>query len=299
TKAAALKEKINKEWWLPADSCYADFLSSPEKALQIIDQALAKRVNPERNKWAQVKLNALRQAVIIKNYPYEGYPVYYNASTLSPVVEGMTDTVRALEMLKRVSFFTNKFGMYIAGIERPDDVSIDERPFQKDTSFTYNRAVMPAATAGLIIAAARYGLKDSALSYIHKVLNTFSYATPGTTYEVSPDYGMFVQAWNVSCFNIPLIQYFFGVDPDAYKKEITIQLRMPDKWNEAKLDNLLIGNSKISVHYKKQNGIVSCEVSSSEPGWKMHFVMPQGSNSVILNKKIFAGTQTWITLMNN
>jgi glycogen debranching enzyme len=288
-KAAALKEKINKEWWLPADSCYADFLSSPEKALQIIDQALAKRVNPERNKWAQVKLNELRQSVVSKNYPYEGYPVYYNASTLDPVVEGMTDTVRALEMLKRVSFFTNKFGMYIAGIERPDNVSIDERPFKKDSTFTYNRAVMPAATAGLIIATARYGSPDSAMSYIHKVLNTFSYATPGTTYEVSPDYGMFVQAWNVSCFNIPLIQYFFGVDPDAYKKEITIRIRMPDQWKDATLNNLLIGNSKISVHYKKQNGVVSCEVYSSEPGWKLRFVTPQGSISVILNKKPFTG----------
>jgi hypothetical protein len=147
--------------------------------------------------------------VLSGNYPYNGYLVYYNASTIEPVEEGMTDTTRALEILKRVSFFTNRFGMYIAGIERPDDVSIDERPFKKDSTFTYNRAVMPAATAGLIIATARYGSPDLALSYMHRVLNTFSYATPGTAYEVSPDYGMFVQAWNVTCFNIPLIQFFF------------------------------------------------------------------------------------------
>ena len=295
-KAASLKEKINKEWWVAGDSCYADFLSSPEKAVQIIDDALAKRVNPERNKWAQIKLNALRQSVLSGNYPYNGYPVYYNASTIEPVEEGMTDTTRALEMLKRVSFFTNRFGMYIAGIERPDDVSIDERPFKKDSTFTYNRAVMPAATAGLIIATARYGSPDLALSYIHKVLNTFSYATPGTTYEVSPDYGMFVQAWNVTCFNIPLIQFFLGIDPNAYKKEITIQLRLPDQWKYATLNNLLIGNSKISVHYQKQNGIVSCTVYSSEPGWKLHFIAPRNSSSLTMNKRPITASRLWISL---
>ena len=91
-------------------------------------------------------------------------------------------------------FFTNKFGEYITGIERPDNVSIDEKRFQKDTAFTYNRAVMPAATSGLAEAAARLGMPDTALTYIHKTVNSFSYATPGTVYEVSPDYGMFVQA---------------------------------------------------------------------------------------------------------
>jgi glycogen debranching enzyme len=284
-KAVSLKEKINKEWWVDTDSCYADFLSSPEKALHIINNALAKRVNPDRNKWALKKLTDLKESVVNNTYPYPGYSVYYNAAMLGPVIEGMTDTLRALKMLKRVAFFTNTFGMYIAGIERPDDVSVDERPFKKDSTFTYNRAVMPAATAGLIIANARYGSPDSALVYIHEVLNTFNFATPGTTYEVSPDYGMFVQAWNVSCFNIPLIQYFFGVDPDAYRKEITIHLRMPDKWKEASLNNLLVGNTKISIHYRKENGIVYCEMKSSEPGWKLRFIRPSGNDAVILNNK--------------
>lgn len=295
-KAAALKDKINKDWWVESESCYADFLTSKEKAVKIIDDALLKRVNPQRNKWAQVKLNELKTSIINNTYSANGYLVYYNASMLDPVTVGMTDTARALQMLKRVSFFTNKFGTYIAGIERPDDVTIDEKPFQKDSTFTYNRAVMP--NAGPVIAAARYGLPDTALLYMYKALNSFSYATPGTIYEVSPDYGMFVQAWNITCVNIPLIQYFFGVDPDAYKKEITIHLQMPADWKAASLKNLLVGNTKISIQYKKENNAVTCIIQSSAPGWKIHFVTDAHTGTIEVNNKIFNPNKRLIELIS-
>ena len=295
-KARALKDKINKDWWVESESCYADFLSNKENAIQIIDDALINRVKPERNKWAQVKLNDLKVAVAGNTYPYHGYLVYYNAGTLEPVTEGMTDTARALQMLQRVSFFTNRFGAYIAGIERPDDITLDERSFQKDSAFSYNRAVMPIATAGLIIAAARYEMPDTALSYMHKMLNTFSYATPGTTYEVSPDYGMFVQAWNITCLNIPLIQYFFGINPDAYNKEITIHPQMPLHWKEASLKNLLIGNTKVSLHYKIENGKVTFTIQSAEPGWKIHFIPGAKGGSLVVNHKTRHAGNEWIEI---
>jgi hypothetical protein len=295
-KAVELKDKINKDWWVESESCYADFLTSKEKALKIIDDALAKRVKPDRNKWAQVKLNDLKTVVTSNRYPYNAYLVYYNAGGLEPATEGMVDTGRAVQMLKRASFFTNKFGTYIAGIERPDDVTPDERSFLKDSAFSYNRAVMPAATAGLIIAAARYGMPDTALLYMHRMLNTFSYATPGTTYEVSPDYGMFVQAWNVTCLNIPLIQYFFGINPDAYRKEITIHPKMPVFWNEASLKNLLVGNTNISFQYKKENDRITCTLQSSEPGWKIHFISGGKPGTILVNNKRPPAGKSWIEL---
>jgi hypothetical protein len=296
SKATTLKNKINKDWWLESENCYADFLSTKEKALQIIDDALTKRVQVNRNKWAQIKLTELKASILNNTYPYNGYLVYYNGSILDPVIAGMTDTARALQMLKRVSFFTNKFGVYIAGIERPDEISIDEKSFQKDSAFTYNRAVMPAATSGIIQAAARYGLIDTALKYVHIFLNNFSYATPGTTYEVSPDYGMFVQAWNISCLNIPLIQYFFGVDPNAYKKEITIRLQMPSKWNDASIKNLLIGNNKLSIDYKKEKNQIKCIIQSTDPGWKIHFVIDKQELPILVNKKMVDANKQTIEL---
>lgn len=284
-KAATLKENINKDWWIDSENRYADFITTKDKALKIIDDALAKRVKKGRNNWAEVKLNELKNSINDGTYPYKGYVVYYNSSGLQPMMEGMTDTLRANRMLQSASFFNNKFGTYIAGIERPDDIKADEGKFKKDTAFSYNGAVMPAATAGLAQAAALYGMPDTSLMYIHRILNSFSYATPGTLYEISPDYGMFVQAWNVTGINIPLIQYFFGIQPDAYKKEITIHIQMPTTWKDASLNNLLVGAAKVSVKYAKTQNSITCTVHVSEPGWKIHFVVGNNAGIIVVNNQ--------------
>ncbi|HEY3370429.1 MAG TPA: hypothetical protein VGK10_06255 [Prolixibacteraceae bacterium] len=284
-KAATLKEQINNDWWIDRENRYADFITTKDKALKIIDSALAKMVQQGRNNWAWLKLNQLKDSIHKGTYPYKGYVVYYNPSGLQPMMEGMTDTTRAIRMLQSASFFNNMYGTYIAGIERPDDITTDERKFQKDSAFSYNKAVMPAATAGLAQAAALYGMPDTSLIYIHKILNSFSYATPGTTYEVSPDYGMFVQAWNVTGINIPLIQYFFGIQPDAYKKEITLHIQMPKDWEDATLNNLIIGNTRLSVQYTKKENRVKCIIHSTEPGWKIHFVVGKHTGNFVLNNE--------------
>jgi len=284
--AMTLKNKINTDWWIESENRYADFITSKENALKIIDNALAKRVQKGRNDWAGIKLESLKKQVLDNTYPYKGYVVYYNPSGYQPMEEGMTDTLRAKQMLKSASFFTNKYGGYITGIERPDTITLDERKFQKDTVFTYNRAVMPGVTAGLAQAAVRFGMTDTALMYVHKTINSFGFATPGTIYEVAPDYGMFVQAWNVTGINIPLIQYFFGVSPEAYKKEITIRIQMPAAWEYATLKNLMIGNTRLTIDYKKNNNLITCRILSTMPGWKIHFIVDKSVRDVVINNNI-------------
>ena len=283
-KAEKRKLQINRDWWIESENRYADFITTKEKALGIINDALAKRCSKGRNEWALGKLTRLRAAVAGNTYPGNAYVVYYNPSGLQPMEDGLADSARSMKMLKNASFFTNKFGIYITGIDRPDDVKADERNFRKDTSFSYSRAVMPAATAGLALAAARLGMPDTALMFIHKTLNSFSYATPGTTYEISPDYGMFVQAWNISGVNIPLIQSFFGVEPDAYRKEIAIHLQMPTNWENASLKNLLIGSTRLTMEYKKKDNRISCVINCSEPGWKIHFIPDAKATKILVNQ---------------
>jgi hypothetical protein len=198
--------------------------------------------------------------------------------------EGMADKSKALEALKHIDFFTNKYGMYISGIERPDNIRIDEGAFKHDKQFNYNRAVMPVATANLAIAACRYGKPDAALHYIHTILNSFSFATPGTLYEVSPDYGMFVQAWNIRGLNIPLIQYFFGIDPMAYKKEITLRPNFPTTWGNASIKNVIIGDNLLSYSYRKLPGTVEYIVKVTQPQWTVKLLIAP-FKKVLLNGK--------------
>ena len=190
-------------------------------------------------------------------------------------------------MLDEVSFVTNKFGIYVAGIARPDDITLEECSVadRLNGDFNYNEAIMQGAPFRLAIAECQYRGFESARKYIRQILNNFSFATPGTTYEVSPDYGMFVQAWNVSGYNIPLIHYVFGVDPMAYKKEINIKTDIPEDWEYAKLDNLLVGNNQLSIDYQKSGQQKSFVISCTENGWNLHFTIPVNCKSIKINGK--------------
>ncbi|GAC1426419.1 MAG: hypothetical protein NVSMB67_29200 [Flavisolibacter sp.] len=294
-KAHQLRININRDWWVPEEKRYADFISSTEKAISIIDTALAKRVHTGRNDWAQHKLNTLKSFIQQGNYRNKGYVVYYNTSGISPLEEGIADTAKALEALKIISFFTNKYGLYISGIEKPDDIRMDEGAFQHDKEFNYNRAVMPAATANLAIAACRYGNPDTALQYMHTMLNSFNFATPGTMYEVSPDYGMFVQAWNIRGLNIPLIHYFFGIAPLAYKKEITLKPNFPMVWNNASIKDVIIGDNLLSIAYNKLSAANEYIIKVAKPYWKVRLYIGSARN-VFLNGKSVRTTNGFIIL---
>jgi len=282
-KAEQLRTNINRDWWVPMEKRYGDFISTKEKAISIIDSALAKRVDPSRNTWAQKKLTELRTSIQNGSYPYKAYVVYYNAGA-GMLESGLADSLKAVETLQAIRFFTNKYGLYISGIERPDDIRVDEGTFHHDREFNYNRAVMPAATGSLAIIACRYGRPDTALHYMHMLLNSFSFATPGTTYEVSPDYGMFVQAWNIRGINIPLIHYFFGIDPLAYKKEINLRPDFPDAWANASIKNVIIGDNKLSVEYRKSGATKEYTVINTKSLWTVKFYIGY-FREVLLNGK--------------
>jgi hypothetical protein len=283
-KAAQLRQSINRDWWVPRESRFADFISTKEKAISIIDTALAKRVQRGRNVWAREKLTTLRASILDGMYGSDAYVVYYNAG-LGPLEEGVADSSKAVEALRRVGFFTNKFGLYISGIGRPDDIRADEGSFQHDSTFNYNRAIMPIATANLIIAECRYGSADTALLYMHKLLNSFSFASPGTTYEVSPDYGMFVQGWNIRGIHTPLIHYFFGIDPLAYRKEITLRPNFPTAWAHASIADVIVGDNLLSMTYRRSSSGAEYTVKTSMPNWTVRLYVGT-HRRVLLNGKI-------------
>ena len=47
-----------------------------------------------------------------------------------------------------------------------------------------------------------------------------------------------------------------------------------------------MGNTKISVQYKKENNAVTCIIQSSAPGWKIHFVTDAKTGTVQVNNKV-------------
>jgi hypothetical protein len=111
---------------------------------------------------------------------------------------GLSDPEKAVLALKTAEKFRNKFGMYVTGIDRSANSEKAESYAAKvgKSEFTYTGTVMTLPTGVQAISENTYGHPDQAYDLVQRMLHTFSFALPGSIYEVSPDYGMMTQAWN-------------------------------------------------------------------------------------------------------
>lgn len=133
---------------------------------------------------------------------------------------------------------------------------------------SYVGAVMTLPTGVQALAEANYGHPDEAFSYLDNLTNSFSYALPGSMYEVSPDYGMITQAWNIYAVATPIIEKFFGIRPQAGMKRLSIQPMMPSDWNNVSLKNILVGDNEISIE-KSGNQYT---IYQTKKDWKIDFI---------------------------
>jgi len=121
---------------------------------------------------------------------------------------------------------------------------------------------------------------------------SFSFALPGSIYEVSPDYGMFTQAWNLYSYAIPIVTQFFGIQPDAGNRVIYIRPQMPFDWESASIEKVQIGDNEISLSYEKIDGELTIEVSQTQKKWGLSIEIPESYEQVkILGKEVSSDTQ--------
>ena len=158
----------------------------------------------------------------------------------------------------------------MTGIDRDESAESEDGSFSGSKVFSYTGAVMTLPTGVSAIGENRYGNPDAALDYLQRMTRSFSFALPGSIYEVSPDYGMFTQAWNLYSYAIPIVTQFFGIQPDAGNRVIYIRPQMPSDWESASIEKVQIGDNEISLSYEKIDGELTIEVSQTQK--KMGFV---------------------------
>jgi len=134
---------------------------------------------------------------------------------------------------------------------------------------------MTLPTSVLAIAENNYGHPDKALDYLKRMTKSFSYAFPGSMYEVSPDYGMITQAWTIYGYAIPIIQQFFGIQPMASKQTITIKPQMPSAWTNASLENVEVADNIVSILYSASGNEVELKVNQVNTNWTLEIVIPK------------------------
>lgn len=266
SKRETLIHRINEEWWVAASHSFADFRAKREETLDLIDAAIL-RADTLQKPWAVAELKDTKKKVSrTEKAALQGFVVHHNWVVNTPMEVGIADTVHAQKALLTAEKYQNRFGMFVTGIDRDET----QEQAEKWRSFSYVGAVMTLPTGVQAIAEARYGNVDKAYEYLLKLKNGFSYALPGAMYEVSPDFGMMAQGWNLYAVAVPVVDYFFGIQPLAHQKKIIIRPSMPSSWHEASLDRVRIGQNEISISFERKEGKEVYEITQKDD-WEISF----------------------------
>lgn len=292
TKADALKVTINSDFWVPEFGSYADFIGTAEDALALIEGAII-RADTLNKPWAVEELRATKAK--LSTYPKtqkQGFVLYHNWVVNTPMEMGIADSEKAKIALETGRKYTNPFGMFVTGIDRDEAAANEDGSFTGSKMFSYTGAVMTLPTGVQAIGENNYGNPDAALDYLKRMTRSFGFALPGSIYEVSPDYGMFTQAWNMYSFAVPIITQFFGIQPDAGNRVIYIRPQMPTDWEEASIQKVIIGDNEISLTYVDKSGVRAIEVDQTQSKWGISIEIPEEFSKVkVLGKEVSSDTK--------
>lgn len=290
--ADALAEKINTDFWVPEFGSYADFIGTVEEALHLIDGAII-RADTLNKPWALEELKATKAKLsILPKDQKQGFVLYHNWVVNTPMETGIADPEKAKIALETGRKYTNPFGVFVTGIDRDEQAANEDGTFEGSKVFSYTGAVMTLPTGVQAIGENNYGNPDAALDYLKRMTRSFGFALPGSIYEVSPDYGMFTQAWNMYSFAVPIITQFFGIQPDTGNNVVYFRPQMPSEWEEASISNVIIGDNVISMSYENKDGKLVIEVEQSQKRGGLSIEIPEEYGKVkILGKEVSTDTQ--------
>ncbi len=277
--AEDLRERINTEWWAPDAGSFADFRADKHKTLELIDAAIV-RSDTINKPWAVEELRDTRAKVASQNAGVRSQVVYHNWVVNTPMEMGLADRDKAIEALATARAYRSTYGSYVTGLDR--DESKGEST--KWEVFSYVGAVMTLPTGVQAIAENNYGNPDEAYEYLKRLTNSFSYALPGSTYEVSPDYGMMAQAWNIYALAVPIVNQFFGFSPQAHRETLFLTPNMPSSWSNASISDVLAGNNRFSLSKETANGKTTYRITQTG-NWKINFLVPGTQDTITFDGK--------------
>lgn len=279
-KANQLKQKVNQDWWVADEASFADFRAAPKKALELVNGAIV-RADTLKKPWSATDLKLAKEKIEAQQSDeISAYAFYHNWVVNTPLETGVADTAKAIQALETGHKYLNPFGVYVTGIDRKRE-EVNPAAFaalKAKETFNYTGAVMTLPTGVQAISAARYGQADLALEYLQRMLRSFSYAHPGSMYEVSPDYGMLVQAWNIYALTRPVVSHFFGIQPEVHQQKVYIAPHLPSVWQEVAIRQLPLGENQLDYHIQSDQHQIDQQLD-----WELIFTAPSGKKIISVN----------------
>ena len=253
--ASELEARINQKFWIESEQAYGDFYGSRLQA-----------INTAKGSVKQIELKGLanltrRDSTLIRFYEQleqkfaampdtsRAWMTNRNWVITTPMEVGIAPRARAIRALDKIRRDdVGEYGPYLSAVDR--------------------QAMMTISTGVQAVSEGNYGRSDEALWYMEKIVDTFNRALPGSMSEMMPDDGCFTIAWTSYGIVIPLVQQFFGIQPDAVRKTVVIDPHMPTGWDDVSIENLPVGSNSISFSRKKSGKGMEYRVQAKEVGWK-------------------------------
>ena len=236
--AAQVREALNTRMWDGQEGLYCDAFTSVEEVLEKKSAILEKR----HGKNAELAEDILNRAIERKTREgggKSGWLLNYNWVINTPMEMGIAPKDQAEQALQRLHTpeFIGPDGMYLSGVYR-------------DAQMTISSGVMAVAQA-------RYGHADRSLELLRRMFGTFGKISPGCLAEMSPDYGCFVQGWTAYAAAVPVVRYFFGLQPEAVpgsENRLILRPCIPADWPEAILGGAPVLDGELSLTFQRESG---------------------------------------------
>ena len=246
-------QAINTCLWSDEEQNYCDCYASVEKIMQKKDMIL-EQIKEAGDEDARMKFEELLTSRMEDPNKEYGWLLNKNWVINTPMEMGIASEKNAHAALKQLHTqeYIGKYGMYLEGLRHNQTMTI--------------------STGVMAVAQARYGYSDRALELIERMFTTYGKATPGSISEMSPDYGCFTQAWTAYGVYVPVVRYFFGIQPDPDKNIIYISPNLPSKWRSGKLEHVRVLDGEISVAIENHEIRVKNSTSAklmTDGGWKI------------------------------
>ena len=249
-RAQRLKGTIRSRFWLSDEGLFGDVIGT-QKAMADRLRAWAKSAGQQgRADVAEAFYQRVRS---------EGGEGTYNLRNWvinTPIEAQIASEEQARQALLRMreADFRGPYGLYLSGL--------------------WHTQMMTISTGVQAVAEARYGYADAALDWLQRTARTMDWRMPGSMSEMSPDYGCFVQAWTLYGFAVPIVESFFGLDPRADERRVTICPQMPEAWPWAELTHVKIGDNALDLHYVRGDDDDQILVISTREPWRIDFGDP-------------------------
>ena len=264
-RAQGINSFLMKEMWLPDEEIVAEFFATTVEVIPIIKEALSRvQAMPNRNQMRNKLITKLRDAerfILLNTKEAEqkkGWNIFQSWITSIAMEQRILPNEMALQALKTATLYSNQYGMYVTGIDKPDEIPSQSEGFQN--LGLYTNAVMTLPTGVQAMAESKYFNISAILQYLEKLSASFSYETPGTLHELSPSGGCYVQAWSIYSIAVPVVKGLYGIDVESRKGETTVHISplFPPTWPYMRISRVPIGHEPESsfVSY-------SCEISAS------------------------------------